>query len=336
MLKIILLAVFCFILIFSSNVKPQVLDTPFGKVEFIGLHNWKAQQLYDSIRSINPTKPIVGCAYEITSKLGFAGASVVIVQWTEKEKYSIVTVVEPQYKSGVKYLDTQKGGMLLNPKWVLLKQIFSKDDGHFQAAVKCYYDIKFRSTDDKTLMTVKAFNKISGDYQTVWDELSSINTFNDFEFALSTIKSDSGYVNRIMAVASLINWADSDSFFISVIDCLRDNDARVSEMAREVLIYCANSVKRHVDWSNGIKSLRYIIDGTNLFAFTSTLELLTATKISPALAPDLLKNGGDLVMGYLKANRPQERKIAYNFLVQISGKDFGYDASKWQEWINSL
>ena len=48
------------------------------------------------------------------------------------------------------------------------------------------------------------------------------------------------------------------------------------------------------------------------------------------------KDGGTLLLAYLKANRQQERDRAHNLLVQLDGADFGFDELKWSNWIKSL
>ncbi len=91
-----------------------------------------------------------------------------------------------------------------------------------------------------------------------------------------------------------------------------------------------------MDWAPATLSLRALLDGTNLFAFVPTVKILTVTKVSPKLAAPLLKDGGALLIDFLKANRQNERDLARGLLVQLAGQDLGYDSVKWLTWIKNL
>jgi len=66
------------------------------------------------------------------------------------------------------------------------------------------------------------------------------------------------------------------------------------------------------------------------------VKILTATKVSPKLAGPLLKGGGSLLIDFLNAQRQSEKEAAHGLLVQLAGKDFGFDSSIWEAWIKSL
>ena len=90
-----------------------------------------------------------------------------------------------------------------------------------------------------------------------------------------------------------------------------------------------------MDWAPAAENLRAILDGTNLFAIDPLMGVLARTEISPELA-DAILGDGRYVLAYLGSPNPLVRGNAYRFLRQISGLDFGHDADRWAEWIESL
>ena len=46
----------------ASQGTGQVLPGPNGPVEFIGLQNWDAQELFDAIQELEPDRPFHACA----------------------------------------------------------------------------------------------------------------------------------------------------------------------------------------------------------------------------------------------------------------------------------
>jgi hypothetical protein len=91
-----------------------------------------------------------------------------------------------------------------------------------------------------------------------------------------------------------------------------------------------------VNWAPATQSVRAILDGTNLFAHNVMMEVLTATKVDPALARPLLKDGGDIVLGKLGSQGMMERQTAHRFLVQIAGSDLGDTPARWHDWLRGL
>ncbi|MCD6376682.1 MAG: hypothetical protein J7L94_14225, partial [Caldisericaceae bacterium] len=75
-----------------SFTEGQIIDTPYGKAEIIGLNNWSLQQLLDTLTIKAPGKSIDQCA-AILKKIGFPDASVVRYFNKDGNFYSVVTIV---------------------------------------------------------------------------------------------------------------------------------------------------------------------------------------------------------------------------------------------------
>ncbi len=117
---------------------------------------------------------------------------------------------------------------------------------------------------------------------------------------------------------------------------VRDPDYWVSTTSTQSLITLTKYVPRIVNWTPVASSIKRILNGTNLYAFPFILEALFRTKVSTKLSKRLLLDGGEMVMAYLKATHERERNLAHDLLVQLSGKDFGLDVSRWESWIAGL
>lgn len=84
-------------LLFSAlTVSAQVVDTPEGTVEFIGLEEWTVEKIKAVMKEKAPGQPLGMCAAVLVENVGFASASAKGVGNVEGKDYTVVTVVEPQ------------------------------------------------------------------------------------------------------------------------------------------------------------------------------------------------------------------------------------------------
>lgn len=212
------------LLVPSSELSAQVIETPEGPVEFIGLRNWSPEQVRDTLAAVRPDLDLhsAACAAALRFEVGFPQARV--VQYSGfpglADGYTTITHVEPEQSHQIRYADPPADSLgPIEP--ILVLSAFSRD-------------------------------------------------------------------------------------------------------------------AREVDWAPAAVDLRAILDGTSLDAFTEILEILARTSVSVDLAEDLLAGGGEMVLAHLRASHPHLRELARRFLVTISGRDYGEDAIRWGEWIESL
>ena len=321
------------ILSLSSCIFCQVIDSPRGKIEFIGLQKWNAKQLYDSIQALEPGKPFHACAGTIRSKLSFPSAAVV-GSFENNNMYTVVTVVEPQFKERIKNTSIPSKTFPLNEKWKAISKLYESNTDEFQIALQTYFLVNPAIYD-----TVSSQLKPYGDpaiIKEIWRTLAGYNSSDHLLLANKTLATDANEKNRIFALMTLSNFGNIDSTWWKLAEALRYPNDLIAGISGQILNGLTNKNDIKINWTPAVPTLRPLIDGTNLFEFVNTLTFLTKTKVSNELAAPLLKNGGDLVIAYLKANRSKERDIAYYFLKQISGKDFGCDPLAWADWIRSL
>jgi hypothetical protein len=110
----------------------------------------------------------------------------------------------------------------------------------------------------------------------------------------------------------------------------------VSGTASQVLSTLSHSAARPVNWAPVADGLRAVLDGTDLFVHNDLLDALAVTRVDPALAPALLRGGGELVLAKLRSQDPTGARAAHRFLAQVSGRDFGQNAALWENWVRSL
>ncbi|MCX6120974.1 MAG: hypothetical protein NTX44_05100 [Ignavibacteriales bacterium] len=323
----LVLAIACFTISISYS---QVLQTSKGQVEFIGLSSWSPQKLLDTLSALEPDKPFGACAADLRFKLGFPDASVCVF-FDGGKPYTIITVVEPSYSSLVKYKEPFRDTLALIQKWSKAFELFNSHQNDFFMALQFYPS---RSVD--TIYSLVSNFADSAIVREVWNTIEQYNSIADQQIAFRALRSDGNHKNRLLASAVLANFFDVDSTWWELSDALRDPDGRVSGIANSILLGQAKTSPRTVDWYPVISSLRSLLDGTNLFAFTGTLEILTNTRVSPKLAIPLLRGGGNLLLAYLKANRANERQVAHRLLVQLANKDYGFSVESWKSWIVAL
>ena len=142
--------------------------------------------------------------------------------------------------------------------------------------------------------------------------------------------------NRVIACAILTNFPTDDFTWWTLIEVLRDKEQFVNSAARQSLAVLVKSSPRTIDWSPCVQTLRFLLAGTNLFAYTTVLEVLQQTNLSPALASLLLdESTTELLLANLRANHMRERRLARALLTNLAGEDLGDDAQVWQKWLEN-
>jgi hypothetical protein len=158
----------------------------------------------------------------------------------------------------------------------------------------------------------------------------------DLAQALRTLEGDASISNRVVALLVIANFTDADSTWWTLMDAQRDQIGIITGTASQILSAMSRRAPRVVNWSPVADKLRYIIDGTNLFAFDGTLRVLTATGVSPSLAPQLLRGGGSIVSAKLRSKGEAGRTAATAFLARLSGLPSSSEAVAFERWMESL
>ena len=309
----------------------RTIETDSVKLEIIGLKRWTIPMIQDSLAVHAPGDSLTShaCAAILREHLKFADAAVIYYPasaWALPNKgYYAVTVVEPQDSARVRYRTAFRDSQPNRRGWSAPIRVFESENQLFQRAIQDSAFLLGRpgraiTTDLAPALPLRRF-------------LRSHRSSADLRLALRTLSRDKNATNRAIAAVLLANFAARDSAWWGLAEALRDPDGMVSGTAQQVLSTLAQRAPRPVDWAPVAGTLRAVIDGTNLFVQDNLLDALAATHVAPALAPQLLGGGGDLLVAKLQAEVDAVRGPARRFLVQVSGSNFGDDVSAWQHWI---
>lgn len=330
MKKLVLLIILC-IIAFIDFTYAQVVDTERGKVEFVGLNNWSVDALVDTLRSISPDQSLHACAADLRYKLGFADASA-IGYFIDGDIYTVITVIEPQDKKYIKYLDEPSDSLEIVSDWKEGIELFENDFQGFNIAIQNYGRVLF---DDKKSAKDNLPDWINlENVEKVWDFLLNQNSRDDMYLALWILNSDKNYKNRVIASSILANFSEYDLTWWTLLDNMRYPDARVSGTSQAVINSISQTNPKDVNWKPAFHSVQHILRGTNLFAYNTVLNVLPNTGLNRELADVLLRDEQiqKLLRAYLDAEFKRVREYGQEFLSSVYNKI--EEGSNWQEVLD--
>jgi predicted small lipoprotein YifL len=323
---------FCLLLVGSLG-RPcigQVIDTDRGRVEFIGLETWTAPQLVDSLRAVSPNTSLHACAATLKGPFGFPDASVVNDPANDG-LYTVVTVIEPRASDRVQYRDLPPDTLTEPDGWE--RGLSLAEHRTFGVGLQQYADV-LSGRRDSARSAVERFRRMGVEPDAadeLWDFLLAHDHPRDQQQALWVLAHDRNFKTRRLAAAILANFPDSDLVWWHLVDALRDPDARVRSTASFALKVLSDTGPRRIDWTPATNTLRYLLGGTNPFAFPTVLRILSETSSDRRLMEDLFEQeGGELVQAYLQADHAATRNLAIRFLEGATDASFE-DANGWIE-----
>ncbi len=330
-MKKIVLLIILLIFSFIDFTYAQVVDTERGKVEFVGLNNWSVDALVDTLRSISPDQSLHACAADLRSKLGFADASA-IGYFDNGDIYTVITVIEPQDKKYIKYLDEPSDSLEIVSDWKEGVKLLENDFQGFNIAIQNYGRVLFndkKSAKENLPDWVNAEN-----VERVWDFLLDHNSGDDMNLALWILNSDKNFKNRVIATSILANFSEYDLTWWVLLDNMRYPDARVSGTSMAVINSLSQTNSKDVNWKPALHSVQHLLRGTNLFAYNTVLNILPKTGFNRELAEDLLRDEliQKLLRAYLDAEFKNVRKYGQQFLSSVHDKV--EDEDEWQEVLD--
>lgn len=319
----------CLSLLSSLSVYGQVVDTKRGKVEFIGLEQWNVNELVDTLRAISPNKTLHACAADLRRKLGFPDASAIGYYDKNKNIYTVITVIEDQYRDQIEYLNVPSDTLQPVKEWEKTLNVFQKDPQSFNWAIQFYGNVLQKNKEKASEDIPNWINKEN--IMAVWNFLLEHQSVKDKELAYWILKSDGNYKNRMIAAAILANFTESDYTWWMLIDEMRFPDARASNVAQAVVNTTLETKPRIVNWQPAVHSLKHLMEGTNLFAYNTVLEMLAQTGMDEKLATQLLTERASwLLQAYLESNFQKVRDYGQTFLSAFM------EEKENRDWIKSL
>ena len=309
----------------------QVIPGPRGPVEFIGLQDWKAQELFDAIQELYPDRPFSACAVVMTQELGFADAGAFLFT-TPGSRYTVVVGVEDSTRVRYRAIGSETVAGL--ESWQELQAVVGNDARTLRAAARALHSRAgiFRFFNSPWW----AARRGRADRETL-DQLSDFvegaTAEEDRHFAREVLARDASWSSRAIATLVLGNFLDNDTSWHGLVRSVIDPHAQVSSVALYMLEGLTRRWKHPVDWIGARDPLLAILGGTNPFGFRDTLEVLVATDIDPEFGAQLVREEPDLLLAYAGAEHERTREPALAFLSAVSGEDFGTDMEAWRAWI---
>ena len=326
--------IFVFILLFYTILNCLVFETERGKMEILGLKKWTAEQLLDTMKALKPNKPLHACAAEMKYNFGFPEVSslMYIEDFSDlSSMYTVVTIIDENDEDKIKYLDIPTDSLELLQQYQVCDSLLSQNPMIQFVGPQTYHLYKNRMLDSAKVILSRYKMEIKT-IEPFWKFLETKNTISDLNLAMWIINYDSNPSNRKIAISILLNFKEFDSVWWTLMNLQRDKDDRLSGLAINALRTFSEAPHK-IDWSPAIIPIKYIINGTKLFAFQNTLEVLTKTKISTNIANKLLDGSYELLLAYLNAEHDKTREVAINFVRQISGDEELDNAKACKKWL---
>lgn len=314
----------------------QVLETPEGKVEFIGLHHWTPEQVRDTLAALRPDVPLTSgaCAAILQLQAGFPEAAVHGYSFADGnvEKHKLITLVEPEESDRVRFAPVPVDSFAPVDRWAEAYAILQGKAQAWTLAIQH----RGRNSHPEDWSRLRGID--STDYLEARAFLENHATEADLALALDILSRDRAGLNRVVAVGILSGFADREETWHALVRAARGfGPLDGGRNAAALLISgTAREAPGSIDWSPVSDDLAAILSGTNLFAFMPVLGLMAHTGLSPEMTRELLADGAPLVIDHLAAWSPMARGSARMFLEEVSGEQHGDDVEAWKNWMASL
>lgn len=298
----------------------QVIPGPRGPVEFIGLQDWEAQELFDAIQGIAPGRPFSACAVVMKQELGFADAGAfVFADVLSGSRYTVVVGVEDS--TLVRFRATGSETVDFPENWQRLRTLIGHDARTLRATAR-------------TLYSRGGIFSLFSSSRRVARRVEHVRTEEDRLLAHEVLARDASWSSRAIATLVLGNFMDDHTSWHGLVGSVIDPHAQVRSVAANMLEGLARRWKNPVDWSGARDPLLAILGGTNPFGFRETLEVLVATDIDPEFGKQLIRESPEFLLAHAGAEHERTREPALAFLQAVSGEDFGTDVEAWRAWID--
>ncbi|WP_419943071.1 hypothetical protein [Candidatus Palauibacter sp.] len=136
----------------------QVLEGPDGPVEFVGLKEWSASDLFDAIRELAPDQPFHACAAVMEMELGFAEAAAMSYRTVGSDDvYTVVVGVEDSAHVRPRAIGSET--LPLPDTWQTLKTVAEEDPYTLTSAARTLHsrdDAEWIGADPDALAEVWA------------------------------------------------------------------------------------------------------------------------------------------------------------------------------------
>lgn len=322
---------------YVSQSCAQVLEGPKGPVEFIGLNQWTASELFKAIQEQDPEKPFHACAAVMIGSLEFPDAAA-FVYMTDEEDWSkgfYTVVVGVEDSSAVRYRTPGTETLELPESWKQLQSLAEQDWVTVNTVVYVSHLYDEDDQSEKLTELAEYFGANPENSNKVVNLLEGMSKDIDHELALKVLSMDESWSARLVAAIVLGHSPEIDKSWHGLADSLIDSAQQVRDIASKLITGLTQTDKEvPVNWSEARETLLALLGGTYAFAFNDILKTLVATKVDPGFGAELARQKPELLLAHAGAEHEKFRKASLDFLRMVSGEDFGSDIDAWHTWIH--
>lgn len=319
----------------DSTVTSAFLVQPGIMIEGAGLRTWTIPMIEDSMAVHAPGIRFwsQSCQDALQHDLRIFPQSTAMQADGDSAVTVFVAVIEPQDSALVTVRKFKGNGKRSVAPWTQLVTLTRTRVTSVKRAMQAA--IEARSAGFAPALT-RGTRADSTEFVQVWSALAAHHAAKDFATARRLLVTSPNVNDRLAAVVIVSAFDDRDEAWHALAGALLDQNDLVRDYARAALQAFANDLARPVDWRGGAAEVHALLQGSDLWSFPETLDLLVKTGVGPELAAPLLKNGGHAVLLFAGARNMWARGPAQRFLRAIRGEDLGGNPEAWRGWIATL
>lgn len=318
-------------LFFINVLFGQIYETDKGQFEFVGLEEWKFENLIDSIKSFSKPNSFHPCGAELTGKLNFAEATVMMSFTEEKKLYTVVKLIEDSSK--IKYSQEPEFEMKTCANFKQMESILN-ENRHIINPTLFSYRYNKLGEKERAEEIIKNWSVDSIAVHKIWNFIEHQNSQEDYDIAIWILKNDKNEINIKCAMLTLINFTEFDLSWWLIFEKLRYPSQNISRTAQNILNLFTEQYSRRINWEPAINSIKYTLNGTYLWGYDEAVKILTKTEIDPKLIIDILPEINDLLLTHLSIQYKQAKQNQIEFLRYINN-DLNTE-DEFIEWLKKI
>jgi hypothetical protein len=318
------------------QIRPaEAIDTPHGRVEFLGLEHWTVEAVLDSLGARAPGAAPAQWG-SILLEMGFARTSVNQVTVAGVGTLALVSVIEPHHAATVRtILDFGPPGAL-PVSWRELDAASRTDNPAFQSAVSLRWFREMQGGMPEFFLENLEASGQRTSVERLWSLLDARTATSDLEDGPPDPRRGRrpGASGRRGGRGLGLPRGGRG---------LARTDGGAPRSPRTGQLHCQSGAAsmltlrpRPVDWSPAVEGLRALLAGTNIPAFSVLVQTLVSTDVSPSLAAEILPDSENLLLAHLSSTYSPYREPAHRLLILLRGEDLGPDPQPWADWIAGL
>ena len=301
---------------------PNLIEaSPGYYLEFIGLKNYTAQQVVDSMKA-KQVKTLIGaqvlnaCSAVMEKDLGFAHSSTNYV----KPNYGYITLIESKKGYGIIEKDIPDDTVATNVNW----NIEGKDLSNFENRTALHFFIQFLRTDgEKINMRYKLiYNQYAEDTEKEFsngliDHLNSLNLSTELPLARKTLKSDGNLVNRYWALLIMMRTVPNDEDIELLLDQYYYDDNRLKSYTSYVLRETLK-LRDDIPWTRYSAQIQNLLNGAAIWNYDLIIDFLKDNNMDYGQSSKVFNPASPILSDYLNAYESSKSKKALDFIKKVS------------------